>query len=117
MARISVVLLLVALLLVGSALLWFSGPLRYYPGPSPKEIAASVNSALPIGVSKEKVLAFLDAKRIEHSDYLPSERRIYAIERNTCRALFVECSVDMVFEFNDADALRAASVKEGFTGL
>jgi hypothetical protein len=105
------------LLLLGSTLLWFSGPLRYYPGQTPKDVAASVRAALPKGSDKNKVLAFLDEKRIEHSDYLPKERRIYAIERNTCRAPFVECSIDMTFSFDEVGVLQEATVKEGFTGL
>lgn len=97
--------------------MWLGGPLRYYPGPGPKEVSARVRTALPIGSSKEKVVAYLDEKHIEHSEFLPVERRIYAIQRDTCRALLVTCSIDMVFDFSAEGALEEISVKEGLTGL
>lgn len=117
LAKLWTFVLLAGFLLVGTVLLWFSAPLRYSTGPTPNDVAASVKAALPNGSSQDKVLAFLDKQRIEHSAYLPSERKIYAIRRNTCRALFVECSIDMIFSFDETATLTDVSVKEGLTGL
>jgi hypothetical protein len=114
--KIVIAVLALVAALVG-ALLWFSGPLRYYPGPNPREAARVIRTALPPGTAKERVIAYLADQKIEHSEFLSKERRIYAIRRNTCHALFVECSLDMVFNFNEAGELSNTSIAEGFTGL
>ena len=118
LSKFSIVVVLAGLLItIAAVFLSFSTPLRYYPGQSPKQFETDIKAALPSGSNKNKVLAFLSDRRIEHSDYQSKERKIYAIQRNTCRMLFVECSIDMVFTFDEREIMRQLSVKEEFTGL
>lgn len=95
--------------------LWVLPGLRYYPGVTAAKMDALAKQKVPIGSSQAAVIGFLEAERIEHS-FVKSENKIYAIKRDTCIGILIECSIDMVFEFNERGILVSTIVKEGLTG-
>jgi hypothetical protein len=109
--------ILVAGLALLAALGWLGAPFRYYPHERPGAVAARIRDGLPVGSDKSVVLAYLKRSGIENSGYLPDKRKIYAIRRDTCVALFVSCSVDMILSFSDSGTLLAISIAEGLTGV
>ncbi len=104
---LSVVLLI---LIIGS-------PFHFYRGISPKAMRMFLGSNLPPGTPISKVIAFLDAHNIEHSQPSVQSHDIGAIRRNTCWAVLVECDIEITFTFDNSNRLQSTSVTEGFTGL
>jgi hypothetical protein len=94
---------------------WYLPGLRYHPSVTAEQMDAMIRKELPAGTARADVSRFLDAQKIEYS-FVNNENKIYAIIRNTCRGILVECSIDMVFGFNEQGALTSTSVKEGLTG-
>lgn len=88
---------------------------RYYPGIIIDKMRSIVDKEIPLGTQRTDVERFLSQRRIEYS-YVERENRIYAIVRDTCRGILIECSIDMVFGFDGQRVLISSSVKEGFTG-
>src|SRR6185437_9412545 len=81
-------------------LLFFFGPLRYFPGPSPSQTERELRRALPRGTSQDAVIAYLDNRRIEHSPQLGPDGALLAIERNTCHMILVECDTEISILFD-----------------
>lgn len=102
---------------VGITAIVFLSPIRFYRDVSPKTMKVAVDSELPIGTDKSKVIAFLDARRIEHSGDKAGDGKIYAVVRDACLAAVLECTIDMTFSFDANGKLANASVKEGLTSL
>jgi hypothetical protein len=100
-----------------TAYLWFFGPLRYFPRQSPSGTEKSLRAALPLGTSVAAVLTYLENQKIEHSEYLRPSRVVYAIRRNTCHMILVECDTEVTLSFDEDNRLTAIHVRPGFTGL
>lgn len=99
------------------AYLWFFGPLRYFPGPSPLATANALRAALPLGTNVETVLAYLDSQHLEHSSYVRKSQTVVAIKRDTCHMILVQCDTEIALSFDEQRRLAAIHVKPGFTGL
>jgi hypothetical protein len=106
-----------ATILIVIIVLVLAVPVRFHRGITPKEMTTMVNSELPRGTQVSKVLAFLDSRRIEHSEYEPRERTILAIKRHACWALMMTCTIDMKFSFNEHDRLETSTVADETSGL
>lgn len=81
-----------------------------------KEIDTLISKEVPVGSSTSQVTAFLDASKIEHSDYREKERTIYGIVRNTSGNSVVKGSFQIEFHFDEGARLKDYTVKEVFTG-
>jgi hypothetical protein len=92
-------------------------PMRFHRGVTPMEMTTTVNSELPGGTEVSKVLAFLDSRKIEHSEYHPGERTILAIKRDACWALMMTCSIDMKFVFDVNNRLEKLTTADETSGL
>ena len=99
------------------AYVWFFGPLRYFPGPSPAATERNLRARLPVGTHTTQVLAYLDSEHIEHSPDMHADRTILAIRRNTCHMFLVECDTEVKIVFDQESRLTSVEVKPGFTGL
>jgi hypothetical protein len=87
---------------------------------SKEKIDSLIKSELPLGVSRESVVAYLDKHKVEHSGHLPAstsqEDIIYAIYRNAeGGGLFVKKSIQLRFHFK-SNKLYACDADEVFTG-
>ncbi|MGA9852662.1 MAG: hypothetical protein WBR15_06995 [Gammaproteobacteria bacterium] len=98
-------------------LLMILSPLRYYPGVTVDKMKVELNSNLPVGTPKDKVIAFLDNHHIERSEYSMNDHDIGAIIRNTCWSGLLECDIEMKFTFDSNGMLVRTTVAEGLTGL
>ena len=109
-------LLIVLIIIIFLLGLWFLPGLRYYPGITAVTMDALVKQKVPLGTNQAAVIDFLEGEEIEYS-FVESENKIYAIKRDTCVGILIECSIDMIFEFNEKGILISSVVKEGLTGL
>jgi hypothetical protein len=107
---------LLAFTIFGTFAFVVGAPLRYYPEISPKKMQNKVNAETPLGTNLTKVISFLELNRIEYS-YQTTEKTIYAIVRDACWTAMGECSIDMVFLFDQTGTLISSSVNEGLTVL
>lgn len=102
---------------VAILVLIFGFPFRLHRGITVQSTARMLNSSLPRGTSVHNVIAFLDAKGIEHSQYRNDLREIHAIRRNVCLVLLAECSIEITFTFDAHGYVAKTSVSEDYTGL
>jgi hypothetical protein len=85
---------------------------------SRSKIDALIKKDLPVGTSREDVIAYLDKQKVEHSGHslTPSSDDIYAIYRNTPGGTpVVKTSIQSIFHFQNGK-LHDYEVKEVFTG-
>lgn len=108
---------LAAAFVLGIAFAVLGGSLRLQKGKSPAEYQTWLGQQLPVGSDKRDVIAQLDQSHIEHSAYLDRRNVILAIIRNSCWSIFLECSVDFEFQFDEGGKLTRITAKEGYTGL
>ena len=86
------------------------------PTITPETLAQSIRQALPVGSTPSAVLAWCDARHIEHSEYLQDRREINAILRHPDGHALVHQSIAMQFTFDEHDRLAASDVKPIYTG-
>jgi hypothetical protein len=86
-------------------------------GPSAEQLRADAARELPIGSSRDQVVAFAKNHGMEQSTFLERERMINAIKRSVSRGLFSETSVAVQFYFDEKNTLQRISVNEASTGL
>lgn len=82
---------------------------------------ALVRRELPLGVSISQVKIWLDARRIEHSEYGPyhadgAEGEIISIIHDTHRTFLVSSDIQVVFTFDKQRRLMDHSVHQVLTG-
>jgi hypothetical protein len=83
-----------------------------------QQIEEQISKALPRGVSRERVIAFLDAHHVENSSSASAAppNQVLAIYRDIRGSTpVVKKAVQVVFRFRD-DALESYSVTEKLTG-
>jgi len=80
-----------------------------------EELQAAITTALPVGSSSSQVVAFLDARHIEHSEVVRESRTMYASTLHQ-RDWFMETGVYIVFHFNEAGLMTGFSVEQVATG-
>jgi CRISPR/Cas system CMR-associated protein Cmr5 small subunit len=104
--------------LAGLAAILPSGCLQAEPGDKAavNEITSSICKQVPAGASSSQVVAFLDAKKVEHSDYREQEKTIFAIVRNTSGNWLVTGAAQIEFHFDENVKVKDCTVKEVFTG-
>lgn len=83
-----------------------------------KQMDEMIKKELPIGAGKDRVLEFLDSKKIEHSDYIDykNQKLIMAAVRNTSTGFFATASIHVTFYFDEYGKLVKYNVEEVFTG-
>lgn len=95
----------------------FGFPFRIHRGITIKNTATMLNLNLRRGTEADKVVAFLDARGIEHSPYHRGDHDIRAIRRNVCLVLLLECSIEIQFALDGNGHLEKTSISEDYTGL
>lgn len=86
------------------------------------KIEQGIRDHLPIGVSRAKVVAYLDEQGIPHS-YIEESKQApeyrhteMAMVRGTSRTWLVRGDIQVLFKFDESGNLISYSVKEIFTG-
>lgn len=109
-------ILLASFLTLGA--LWGAPRIRLHPNPmTVPEIQTLIAQEAPMGTSVANVLHFLDAKKIEHSEYLAETLSANAVVRRTSVGILIEGSIYIRFIFDGEGKLQTAEVEEVFTGL
>lgn len=80
------------------------------------KLEAEINRSLPSGSSPDDVLAYLDQKSLEHSPYIPAQRMVSAIQRETSNSLLITGDVQVVFYFDKSDKLARVNFRDTYTG-
>jgi len=76
-----------------------------------------IASEIPLGSSETQVADFLQRHRIEHSQFVPATRTVYAIIRDQSTGLVVvRSAIQMEFHFDVSSKMNNYTVKEVFTG-
>ena len=85
---------------------------------SKSDVDAWVGGAIPKHAAKEKVFAFLDANKVEHSQLMPgnSGNVIYGIVRDVRKNGLITTDVQMIFEFDPGGTLTSYTSREVHTG-
>jgi hypothetical protein len=111
MSRRSIVVTVVlcALTVALGATAWFG------PRTTPAELHALLREETPIGSTTQRVAAFLDSARVEHSAYRTRERAVYAIWRGTTVGLVSHSSLEVRFFFDGENRLSRYEVEEVVT--
>ena len=107
----------VACLIVVLFILVAGSPVRFYRDVSPSQMRSIVSSELPNGSSASQVVAFLNARGVDHSSYSSLDHEITAAKRNACLALLLECTIGFRFSFDEGGKLQRVEINESFTGL
>ena len=76
-----------------------------------------IASEIPLGSSEPQVADFLQRHKIDHSQFMPATRTIYAIIRDQSTGFaIVRSAIQMEFHFDVSSKLDDYAVKEVFTG-
>jgi hypothetical protein len=88
------------------------------PDQRAEQLRALITRELPVGTSATRVIAFLDDRRIEHSDYTkpPGPAEVTAIVRETSWWSVVKTSHRIVFSFDHDSRLTRYRLEEAYTG-
>ncbi len=82
----------------------------------PRKIEKMISTSLHAGSDKSEVIHFLSARHINHSEYVPEFRRIYAgIDRSTIG--LTKGHINIQFEFDEKGKLVSFKVREMFESL
>jgi len=111
------IIVIFAIVILIPILLWLIFVFRYHPSITVKSMESQIRNEIQKGATHVDVVRFLNDHKIEHSKYLRDNKKIYAIVRDVCWGIFIECSIEMVFEFDSRGVMISSSVKEGYTGL
>jgi hypothetical protein len=106
--RKRMIAVLVATLVLGLLARW--GTAHQRVERRAREIDSIVTERLPVGTDTDVVLAFLDSARIEHSEYQPKSRRIYAAMRNVAFQFPAVYGIFLRFDFDEARRLESYEV-------
>lgn len=109
MSRKSVIVIsmLTALTIMVGAAAWLGKPRT-----TSADIHALLRKETPIGSTTQRVVAFLDSARVEHSAYIPKERAVFAVWRRTSVGLVSHLSIEVRFFFNEEHRLSVYEVEE-----
>jgi hypothetical protein len=81
------------------------------------ELTKAIEVALPAGSTASQVIAFLDARHIQHSDFDERTRAVYASSAEEQVNLLFRTGVYLVFHFDGAARMTNFSVEQKATGL
>jgi hypothetical protein len=114
--RAGVTLGLVAILLTGVFLV------VDYANVTEREVSSWIEADIPVGVTKDEVIAFLEKRNIDHSAYYRPElnyekTRTISASVKSKYTFLVESGVYITFEFDGSDRLESYEVQEVFTFL
>jgi hypothetical protein len=83
------------------------------------QLVHQLKADIPLNVTPDYVLKYLDKHRIEHWKYIrsPTEGNwIGAIVRGTSINLFIRTDYKIIFKFNEKDLLIAFDIRKVYTG-
>jgi hypothetical protein len=88
------------------------------PDQRAEQLRALITQELPVGTSATRVIAFLDVRHIEHSDYTkpPGPAEVTAIVRDTSWWSVVKTSHRIVFSFDRDSHLTKYRLDEAYIG-
>jgi hypothetical protein len=88
------------------------------PDQRAEQLRALITRELPVGTSATRVIAFLDDRHIEHSDYTkpPGPAEVTAIVREPSWWRIVKTSHRIVFSFDHGSRLTRYRLEEAYTG-
>lgn len=80
------------------------------------KIFEGLEAALPVGTEFQKVIAYLDANKIDHGEYNRQNHSLGAIARNVGQTLTVRTDLEIFFLFDKNGRLTDFTLKEVYTG-
>ncbi|MFC1771940.1 hypothetical protein ACFL3A_01155 [Pseudomonadota bacterium] len=114
--RAGVILGLVAILVIG---IFFVAD---YANVTEREVTSWIEADIPIGATKDEVIAFCEKRNIDHSAYYRPElnyekTRTISASVKSKYTFLLESGVYITFEFDGSDRLESYEVDEVFTFL
>ena len=74
------------------------------------DVKNEIREEIPVGAGLDAVLAFLDSRRLEHSEYVPRSRTVYAAIRNVVIQWPIYYGIFIQFHFDEAGRLNSYEV-------
>jgi hypothetical protein len=81
------------------------------------EIDTVLRKHIRNGTTTERVIAVLDSLHVEHGDFRPDERAVYAVWRRTYVSVVTEGAIEGRFFFDDRRRLVRYELEESVIGL
>jgi hypothetical protein len=74
------------------------------------DVKVTIREELPLGADPDAVFAFLDSRRIEHSEYVARSRAVYAAIRNAVVKWPISYGIFIRFHFDETGRLTSYEV-------
>jgi hypothetical protein len=74
------------------------------------DVNNEIREELPAGTNVDAVFTFLDSRRMEHSEYVPNSRTVYASIRNAVVQWPIYYGIFIQFHFDEAGGLNSYEV-------
>jgi hypothetical protein len=81
------------------------------------DLTKAIAVALPIGSTPAQVVAFLDGRKLGHSEFDAKTRTLYASTAEEQVNPFTRARILIIFHFDETARITNFSVEQGVTGL